>query len=176
MNDISCNVVADLIPLVKDNIASEESVALVEEHIKTCEKCRELYGKKEEKTKAVDITAALGKFRKKLHLSAAMIMMFGIFFGLSFTATNMIFYNTVIMPAIGALGYIIFGWKVSFILPAVLFVTHYLTNFSGILTGTEHLQLIELVMWTGIYTVFALLGALIMGLLHFAFKKEQGDE
>lgn len=172
MNDVSCNVIIDLIPLVKDGIASEESRILVEEHIKTCESCREIYGT-EEKLKSADISSALGRFRKKLHLSIAMIMMFGIFYGLSFTATNMIFYNTVIMPAIGALGYIIFGWKVVINIPVLLFVTHFITNFTGTLTGSEHLMLMELVMWTAIYSSFALLGALIMGLLHFAFKKEE---
>jgi len=171
MNDVSCNVIIDLIPLVKDGIASEESRILVEEHIKTCESCREIYGT-EEKLKSADISSALGRFRKKLHLSIAMIMMFGIFFGLSFTATDMIFYNTVIMPVIGALGYIIFGYNVAYILPAVLFITHLLTNFSGILTGTEHMMIMEVALWSVIYSGFALLGALIMGLLHFAFKKE----
>lgn len=173
MNNISCDVIRDLIPLVKDNIASEDSIKAVNEHIITCEECRNIFGKEEKTENIIDLTRSFSKFQNKLRISAAMVMMFGIFFGLSFTATDMIFYNTVIMPAIGALGYIIFGWKVSFILPIILFATHYLTNFSGILTGTEHLQIMELVMWTAIYTGFALLGSVIMGLLHFAFSKKE---
>ncbi len=175
MNELySCDVIKDLIPLVKDGIASEESERIVNAHIKTCEECKKIFGE-DEKTQAaaVDLKKSFGKFRGKLMISSAMVMMFGIFFGLSFTATDMIFYNTVIMPAIGALGYIIFGWKVSFIMPVVLFITHITTNFSGILTGTEHLMFMEVVLWTGIYSCFALLGALIMGLLHFALKKEK---
>ena len=173
MNDISCNVIKDLIPLVKDGIASEESVRLVTEHIAICEECRILFGDTTIPEDTLDLTKSFNKLQGKIRTSAAMIMMFGIFFGLSFTATDMIFYNTVIMPAIGALGYIIFGWKVSFILPVVLFLTHYLTNFSAILTGTQHLTIYELLMWSMIYSAFALLGSLIMGLLHFAFRKEK---
>lgn len=35
-----CNIVRDIIPLYLDNIASEDSVSFVEEHIMNCEKCR----------------------------------------------------------------------------------------------------------------------------------------
>ncbi len=173
MNNISCDVIRDLIPLVRDDIASEDSAAIVSEHIKHCEECRRIFGSEEKIKTSSDITKAFGKLLGRLRVSAAMVMMFGIFYGLSFTATNMIFYNTVIMPAIGALGYMIFGWKVVINIPVLLFVTHFITNFTGTLTGSEHLMLMELVMWTAIYSAFALLGALIMGLLHFAFKKEE---
>jgi hypothetical protein len=36
----SCDVILDLIPLVKDNVASEDSIELVLEHLKSCEKCK----------------------------------------------------------------------------------------------------------------------------------------
>ena len=41
--DKQCNIVQDLIPLVVDQIASDESVILVEEHIKTCEECSKMF-------------------------------------------------------------------------------------------------------------------------------------
>ena len=37
---INCNIIYDLLPLYIDNVCSEESRELVEEHIKTCEKCK----------------------------------------------------------------------------------------------------------------------------------------
>jgi len=37
---ISCDVISDLIPLVKDNVASEDSIKLVSEHLTSCEKCK----------------------------------------------------------------------------------------------------------------------------------------
>lgn len=39
---INCNVIADLMPLYKENICSEESKVLIEEHIRNCEECRQL--------------------------------------------------------------------------------------------------------------------------------------
>ena len=36
-----CGIIRDLLPLYAENIASDESVEFVEEHIKTCEECRE---------------------------------------------------------------------------------------------------------------------------------------
>ena len=41
MKDITCDVIEDLLPLYADGIASEGSRKLVEDHLKTCESCRE---------------------------------------------------------------------------------------------------------------------------------------
>lgn len=38
-----CNIVRDLMPLVQDHVASEESREMLETHIATCEKCRKQY-------------------------------------------------------------------------------------------------------------------------------------
>ena len=43
MNEISCDVCMDLIPLVQDGIASEDSREAVEKHIKNCESCAACY-------------------------------------------------------------------------------------------------------------------------------------
>ena len=37
---IKCGIIQDLLPLYADKVCSEESKSLVEEHIKTCEKCK----------------------------------------------------------------------------------------------------------------------------------------
>ena len=37
---IPCGTILDLIPLVKDGVASKESVQLVQDHIQTCDRCR----------------------------------------------------------------------------------------------------------------------------------------
>ena len=41
-NDIPCNVIVDLLPLYKENICSGETKELVEEHLRSCEECRQL--------------------------------------------------------------------------------------------------------------------------------------
>ena len=40
---MTCEVIRDLLPLCADGVASEESRAAVEEHIRTCDVCRALY-------------------------------------------------------------------------------------------------------------------------------------
>lgn len=42
MNNLSCEVIQDILPLYQDGVCSGESRRLVEEHIGTCSECREM--------------------------------------------------------------------------------------------------------------------------------------
>lgn len=171
MNEISCDLCMDLLPLVKDGVASEDSVKAVEAHMASCESCRALFNG--EIPPQIDTTKSLEKLHRRLQLSTAMLMMFGIFFGLGLTAGNDMFYNTLIMPIIGALGYYIFRWKALYIVPLLMLVTHCVTNLFGLLRGVEHLDIYSVIMWTFLYSIFAVLGTIVAWLLHFAFRKER---
>ena len=171
MNEITCDLCMDLMPLVKDGVASEDSVAAVRNHIASCENCRALFSG--DAPPPVDTAKSFEKFYRRLQLFSAMVMMFGIFFGLSLTAGSGIFYNTIIMPVIGILGYVIFRKRALYFVPILLFVTHFVTNLLGMVRGVEHLDLYSLLMWTFLYSIFALLGVIVAWLLHFAFRKER---
>ena len=41
MDNVTCRIIQDLLPLYCDGVCSEESRKLVEAHVRTCEKCRE---------------------------------------------------------------------------------------------------------------------------------------
>ena len=170
MNDISCGICRNLIPLVKDGVASEDSRAAVARHLEGCPACRALL-------EGVSPPAADGSERafarllQKIRLFAALLMMLGIFFGLSLADMQM-FYNSLIMPVIGGLGYLVFRQKALWRVPLLLLCTHLLTNFLSLLRGAGALDLYSLVMWTFLYGLFALIGVVIAWLLHFAFKKE----
>ena len=43
MNNVTCSIVEDLLPLYMDGCCSKDSQQAVAEHMKTCEKCRETY-------------------------------------------------------------------------------------------------------------------------------------
>lgn len=43
MYEISCEICMDLLPLVRDGAASEDSAAAVKHHIETCDRCRKLF-------------------------------------------------------------------------------------------------------------------------------------
>ena len=173
MNKITCDMCKDLIPLVKDGIASEDSRLAVEEHSKTCESCKKLYAMEVAEPPAmnVDLERELGKVKKKLQIFSAVLMLFGVFFGLSLTASDDMFYNSLIMPVIGALGYVIFRWKAMYQVPLLLFVMQCMINFLGLVRGMEYMPVMGIAMWVGIYSIFVELGVLVAGLLHFAFHK-----
>ncbi len=177
MNEITCNMCADLMPLVKDGIASEDSRQAVEEHLKTCETCRALYEGAIAKASAmnVELELELGKLKRKLQLFSVMFIFFGVFFGLSLTASEDMFYNSLLMPVLGALGYFLFRWRAVYLVPCLLLVAQCLMNATGVIRGLEleYLSFVELCMWVGIYSIFVVLGVLVAGLLHFAFRKEK---
>ncbi len=170
MTDITCEICMDLMPLVEDGVASEESIIAVRNHIEKCPSCRELFsGEIPKSSKSNEIAS---KIKKKAELFSTMVLMFGIFFGLSLTASNEMFYNALIMPIIGSIGYYIFRWKSLYNIPILLFITHIIINLFDMIKGAEHLQLFDLISWCLTYCAFAIIGILIAGLLHYAFRKE----
>jgi len=71
--DLPCNVIVDLLPLYNEGACSEESREIVEEHLQSCEECRELCGNiaipvKEADTKPSE-TETFRKVSKKLKKS-----------------------------------------------------------------------------------------------------------
>ena len=172
MNKISCDICIDLMPLVQDGVASSDSRNAVVRHLQECPDCRALYeGEIPTPSKSKDL---LRKIQRRAQVLSAMIMMFGIFYGLMLTAGSNLFLNIIIMPIIGGIGYYLFRWRALYIVPALLFVTHIFTNFMGL--GSEVLEPIGLFMWTSIYCGVALVGFVIAALLHFAFKKEDDEK
>ena len=173
MNKITCDICMDLIPLVRDGIASEDSKQAVKDHINNCEYCKKRYeGEITEFSVNVDLERELAKLKRRLQIFSAMLLMFGVFFGLSLTASEEMFYNSLIMPVIGTLGYVIFRWKSVYQVPLLLLMIQFLISFLGMVRGLEYMPVAEIVMWVGIYSIFVELGVLVAGLLHFAFRKE----
>ena len=169
MNEISCELCRDLIPLVRDGVASEDSCQAVLKHMETCESCRALF---DGTAPAIQTGEDLfEKLRRRVQVCGGMLLMFGILFGLSLTAGSDIFYNAVLMPILGAVGYFLFRWKALCLLPVLLTATHFVTNLLGM--GSEQLDAYSLLVWSGLYSLFAVLGVIIAALLHFVFRKEK---
>lgn len=174
MNNITCDLCADLMPLVKDGIASEDSRIAVMQHMEQCDTCKAMY--RGEVLPDIDANDALRKFKQKIKLFSIMCLMFGILFGISLTAGSDMFYNCIIMPIIGALGYVIFRWKALYEIPCFVFITALVTNGLETLRGVQQLDIFSMFMWCFTYCIFAILGAVAAGLLHFAFRKERNDD
>lgn len=166
MIQITCEICMDLIPLVQDGVAAGDSVW----HIQSCPQCRAMW--EGQIPYPADSGRILKSLRRRAQAFMGMVLMFGIFFGLSLTASSGLFLNSLIMPAIGAIGYFLCHWRSLYLTPFLLFAAHLVTNAIGAFRGAEHLDLASLLLWSALYAVFAAIGTVIAGLLHIVFQKE----
>ena len=182
MTKITCDICMDLMPLVRDCVASEGSENAVMKHISDCEDCKKIYDEMyinnksiiedDDIPKSINIDKAAKKVEKKINKYLGMIIMFGIFFGLSLTASEEMFLNSFIMPIIGAFGYYLFRLKAAYTVPCIIVISNFIINGIGFLRGVEHLDIMSMIMWGSVYSLFAIIGTIIAGLLHFGLRKE----
>lgn len=98
--------------------------------------------------------------------------MFGVFFGLSLTASSRAVSEQSDHACDRRLGYFLCHWRSLYLTPFLLFAAHLVTNAIGAFRGAEHLDLASLLLWSALYAVFAAIGTVIAGLLHIVFQKE----
>lgn len=180
MNKISCDICLDLIPLVEDNIASEDSRIAVVEHIKNCESCREYFSEEKAKIPKMNDKKVIYKIKKQLYLFIIGIIILGAILGMALTDGIGMFYNILIMPIIGALGYFVFSKK-SYYVPLTLFFLIYIWLLikyvvEGMFSYTPFISALLMPgYWALMYTGLCVLGIVIGILLKIAFRKE-GDK
>lgn len=169
MDEITCDICRDLFPLVNDGVASADSESAVKRHIESCTECKALFdGIKPESVP--ETHKAFLRVKRWLTGVYAALMVLGIWFGLTLTASEDLFFNCLIMPIAGAFGYFVFRWRAVFAVPAILFVESFAANALGQLA--EKLDIGSLLGWAVIYSLFALSGVITALLLRFAFGKE----
>lgn len=175
---ISCDICADLYPLVNDGIASEDSRLSVAEHISTCEKCAVLYDKEDNATSekvSMDEKRIGRKIKNKLVYVGFLLIVVGILLGVSLSMGEFMFYNIVIMPIIGGVGYFTFKNK-SYLVIIAVFICVYARSVYDTLGYAFQGEFINAFVpplwWAMIYTGLSVLGMLIAFLLRFGFKKE----
>ncbi len=177
MNKISCDIFMDLFPLVKDAVASEDSENAVLDHIKTCEKCKAVFYENE--IPPMNKENIITKIKKRLVYLVLTLIVIGLFLGLSLAANEFMFYNVLIMPAIGAVSFLSFKSKGVYALP-IVFVSVFLRwvpdTFGYIFNGDIISAILPPFMWGVVYTFLCSLGLLIGFLLDFGFKKEETHE
>lgn len=61
---MDCNVIKDLLPLYIDDCCSEESAAIVKEHLENCRNCRELYESMSTPSDVTEFISVPKKLRK----------------------------------------------------------------------------------------------------------------
>ncbi len=112
--NISCNIILDLIPLVKDGVASDDSVAVVNEHIKNCKTCKSEYESFEniniDQSSIRDEKIILA-IKRSVFITQLIILIAGAFIGVALSNSMNMFYNFLIMPIIGSISLIAFKKK-----------------------------------------------------------------
>ena len=181
MFKISCDICMDLIPLAKDQVASDDSHKAVTEHLETCSSCAGIFQTESALVRKMDDDRVVEKIKNKLYLGALVIAILGALVGLALTEGAGLFYNILIMPTIGLIGYFALKKKWYYVplslfaLSSVWLLTTYLSQ--GILSDGHSTLLSTLLLstnWALIYSGLAVLGAMIGFLLKIAFDKTCG--
>ena len=177
MNKISCDICKDLIPLVKDNVASEDSYNLVKKHIDECNKCKDLFDENIEVNQNMNDEKVISKIKSQLILIALILVILGSVIGVILSESEGMFYNILIMPIIGILAYSALRKK-SYIVLLSMFAFIYLYHLikymiDGIFDKSQLVSsLMAPLLWTSLYSGLCAIGMLIAFLLYIAFKKE----
>ena len=169
MSKISCDVCMDLIPLAQDGVASEDSVLLVKEHIASCPHCRALY--EECPPVEADHVRINTKIKAKLRSFFAFLILIGIFFGISLLTLEGFFYMLLFLPFLGGCSYVVFRWKALWKMPLLLGILLLVAQGISMMQGNE-VYLLGIAVWLLVNSLMTDIGTLIVGLLHFAFRKE----
>lgn len=115
---------------------------------------------------------------KQLFIIAMAIILIGVFVGVGLTESAGMFYNVLIMPTIGIIGFFALRQK-AYYLPIMIFVIVYVWHFikymlEGMLNRAEWGTLVVAPsFWALIYSGLCALGVLIGFLLFIAFRKEE---
>ena len=183
----TCGVVRDLLPLYLENMASEDSVELINRHLHECELCRaeherltspppnmetmETMPEKEKK-------GAWKKVRKKLLSKVRLLCLFvvaiGVFVGTGLTYGENLFYNTVIMPVVGALAYWVFRWRATYVTPIIVMGTQLISFVVLLIMGDSSVtDPYSTFVFSLIYSALAVVGVVVVGLISVTLGREK---
>ena len=172
MNEIRCGICADLLPLVEDGVASEDSRRAVEQHLAHCAACRRLAGDLSP-APPPDDRRILSAIRRRLAFIALALVLGGALLGAGISDGNGMFYNILLMPFIGAVGLLAFGKKSLLVPPGVFAVVFVWTVVRDSIESSLAVGLTGGLFFGMIYAVLCALGVLAAALLRFALRKEE---
>ncbi|MEG1931602.1 MAG: zf-HC2 domain-containing protein [Pygmaiobacter sp.] len=172
--DISCEVCMDLIPLVQDEAASLDSIALVEQHLAQCPVCRAAMG--QPAVCEVEGKRILKRLKHKISWWLLLLLLIGIAAGLSLQPNESFIYNLAIMPFLGALVYL-FGEQKWYTMPLVLLFCGFFWQLLSLNATHFAASFSESIFWALLlglaYGLLSLLGTAAAALFHYAFYKEK---
>ena len=104
---VPCEVIQDLIPLVKDHVASEESKKLVVEHLEDCTRCGEIFENDiSSQDELEDDKKIISKIESKLFIVMLSLSLFGILVGLFMNSDSSL---NLVLTIVGLLSFLAIG-------------------------------------------------------------------
>ena len=181
MNKISCNICLDLIPLVKDGIASKDSENLVLGHISECNSCREIYDNYSPiPNNKSDDKRIRKNIKKNILFAVITLLLLGFSWAIILSNSMNMFYNSLIMPTIGIFAYILLNKK-AYLSAITILISSFIFDF--IKCWNDTISIISFkekffnsamngIFYGVIYTFFCIIGILIGFCFTYVFEKE----
>lgn len=173
---IPCEVILDIMPLVVDGVASEESKQLVYEHIKECTSCKSIYDGMIEDIKPRGQShkdTLILRLQKKIFIREMIVLLVGMIPALCLIEQGMLmFYNIILMPFIGCLSYFNLRRK-WYYTPIGIFLICFVYEFSILLFDPSAFT--SRLAYSFALMLLSMLGVLIGFLLQYAFGKERSS-
>lgn len=121
MDRYDCDLILDIMPLVRDGAASKTTQGILAEHIACCESCRKLYASlpKTDPQPEGEAVKTLEKIRRRMTLSGWSILAITALVGSFLTMTEHMGYNVVLFPIVGVIAFLLMGKSAWRGIPAV---------------------------------------------------------
>ncbi|MBS4539457.1 zf-HC2 domain-containing protein [Clostridium sp. D2Q-11] len=166
-----------MMPLVKDGVASDDSIVIVTEHIKRCKSCKaefDIFKSNSVEQTSIKDEKVIFAIKRSIFITQLTVLVVGAIIGVALSNSMGMFYNLLIMPIIGGASLAVFKRK-WYLAPTAIFLLTYLwQTVTGIISGGfEWIALYSGLYFSLIYTVLVGLGVIIAMLLKFAFRKER---
>ena len=173
--DISCEVCRDLMPLVRDGVASADSEALVRAHTERCGGCRTMLESETPPEHSMpDDARVLRRLRWRLLAQSVLFALVGVLGALWLTSRAGDVYLAWWLPLVGAACYYVLRrrcWLVPAAAAAFVLLYFFIPNMQSLQWGSVVLYASMALAVAGPLAI----GCAIAGLLHFAFgnRKEE---
>lgn len=173
--DISCEVCRDLMPLVRDGVASADSEALVRVHTERCGGCRTMLESETPPEHSMpDDARVLRRLRWRLLAQSVLFALVGVLGALWLTSRSGGVYLAWWLPLVGAACYYVLRrrcWLVPAAAAAFVLLYFFIPNMQSLQWGSVVLYVSMALAVAGPLAI----GCAIAGLLHFAFgnRKEE---
>ena len=174
--ELPCDACRDLIPLVQDGAASDASVRLVAQHIAHCPDCLAFW-QAGAPPQTPDDGRVLSKIHRRLRLLQGAALVLGVlaaFWLGAFGTHYRLEYSIVILPVVGALGWLFLRRRWYWV-PLAVGVLGFLWHalLQGVGGPNWHVRIVVPLLCAAIYSILCLLGALAAKLFAYAFGKEE---